>query len=183
MSSKEGTIHVPRRENPHDGSHQTRAQEPVHPPAHGEQWDAPWQSPTNLAAPEPRAGMSQRWIRVSIHGNDDPTNVAKAFKEGWVPRKADTVPDGEHAPRISEGRWAGCIGVHGMILCEMPTQRVKQREAYFQRQANKLAQAVSHDLEKQSHPGMPIEQKRVSRVAVGRRPPVAAPEQADTDDS
>lgn len=165
--SNENTLQ--RRRGP---AHETRAQEVVHPEVHGDEWDAPWTPPSNLEAPPPRPGMRQRWVRVSMHGADDVSNYAKQQREGWRPRRADSVPKGFQVPSIKEGDFAGCIGVHGVILCEMPEERVRQRTAYYREQIEMQTQAVEHDLEK-DFKSIGLDKTMRSRVAVGRRPKVA----------
>lgn len=166
-------IDVPQRSRERKAAHPTRAQDPVHPPVHGADEDKPWEGAENLAAPEPRPGMAQRWIRVGVHGKDDPTNIAKSFREGWKPRRADTVPEGFEVPTIAEGKYAGVIGVHGMILCEMPKTRVAKRREYFENKTKAQTQAVARDLARVSNPAMPLEQQRKTAVERGREPRVA----------
>ena len=43
-------------------------------------------------------------------GKDTPDNVYKRMREGWEPRKAETVK-GQLFPTINHGQWAGCIGI------------------------------------------------------------------------
>ncbi len=178
------TLHLPpRREGEtrqREPVHETRAQDEAHPPAHGEQWDTPWTQPSNLEAPPARPGFVQRWIRVSMHGVDDATNVAKAEREGWRPRRADTAPGEFQVPRIKEGRFEGVIGVHGMILCEMPEGRIAQRREHYAAQTRRQTQAVEYDLDKDfGHPQVPLTKKLETRVALGRRPKVAESEGND----
>lgn len=155
-------------------AHTTRAQSAVHEAARGaDDEDRPWEPPSNLSAPAPRPGMSQRWIRTHVHGEVDVANVQKSFTEGWKPVRADSVEQTFYAPTISEGQWAGCIGVHGILLCEMPTKRLEQRTAYYAAQTKLQTQAVEQDLARESHPGMPITQIRRSSVSSGRIPNVA----------
>lgn len=156
--------------------HTTRAQEPAHPPVHGDEDERPWAPPSNLEAPPPRPGYGQRWVRISIRNEDDPANFARALREGWVPRKAESV-EGFDVPRITEGKWAGCIGIHSLILCEMPLSRLRKRAEYVDALNRRQTQAVSQDLARESHPSMPITQTRVTRVTTGRRPPIKTDEE------
>lgn len=150
-------------------AHPTRAQEPAHPPVHGEQHDAPWEQPSNLTAPPPRPGMAQRWIRTGVQNTPDATNVAKAFREGWQPRRADTVEAGFTVPTISHGEFAGVIGIHGMILCEMPQERLALKREFIAQQTKRQTQAVARSLAEQSHPNMPISQVRKTEVTRGKQ--------------
>lgn len=162
------TLGLNKEDRNRQSPHPTRAQEPVHPPAHGDDEERSWTAPQNLDAPPPRSGMVQRWIRVSMHGKDDPTNAYKADRDGWKPRKADTIPEGWRVPTIQHGEFAGVIGVHGMILCEAPERLMNQRKRYYEAQTERNTQAVARDLAKESNPMMPLHQQRESTVQTGR---------------
>lgn len=154
--------------------HATHAQDPVHPPVH-ESEERPWEEPINLRAPEARPGMVQRWVRTAIRDEEDVRNVSKARQEGWEPRRADTVPKGFSVPTISHGEYAGVVGVHGLILCEMSENRVAKRREYFENKTKRQTQAVARDLANVSNPRMPLIQERESEVIKGRqRRPVVA---------
>lgn len=150
-----------------------RSRTPVHETRAYETWtdeavhaieDAPWVPPTSLEAPPPRAGFVQRWIRVGMFGVDDPTNTARKTREGWRPRSADSVPKGFHLPTISHGQWAGCIGVEGSLLCEMPVQLADKKKAALKDKTDGITEALPTELQKHSHSSMPITQERSSRV-------------------
>lgn len=106
-----------------------------------------WTPPSALDAPAPRDGMVQRWVATSIQGKDDPAHVSKRMREGWQPRKPETVPENFHAPTIEHGRWEGCIGVEGMVLMEMPKDLADQRNAYYRQKAADLTAFVDRDLD------------------------------------
>lgn len=157
---------------------QTIAQERQRPPTHetrafdtyGDSADVhiaegtPWVRPTSLEAPPARPGFSQRWIRVGTLGQDDPTNAARKFREGWKPRLAETVPSTYHSPSISHGKWAGCVGVEGMLLCEMPTKLRDKRNKHYQAKTDLVSDTIQEELQNQSHRDMPITQERKTRV-------------------
>lgn len=157
---------------------QERAAPPVHEARAYETWDEadihteaakPWVRPSSLEAPDPRPGFVQRWIRVAMHGQDDPTNVARKFREGWRPRPSSSLPPSYHAPTISHGKWAGCIGVEGSVLCEMPYKIRDKRNAYYQAKTQMVTDAIETELQNQARPGMPITQERSSRVVKNAR--------------
>ena len=74
-----------------------------------------WKPPALLDAPEARPGYVQRWVATSIQGKDTPDNVYKRMREGWEPRKAETVTS-KLFPTINHGQWEGCTGIEGMLL-------------------------------------------------------------------
>lgn len=152
---------------------QERTHQPVHETRAYETWtdeavhaieDKPWEAPTSLKAPTPRAGFVQRWIRVGMFGNDDATNAARKAREGWRPRMLDTVPAGFTLPSISHGQWAGCIGVEGMILCEMPEQLAVKRRTAIRAKTDNITESLATELQQQSHAAMPITQSRSSKL-------------------
>lgn len=120
---------------------QARAAQDLHPGS-----DTPWTAPTSLDAPPERQGFKQKWVRVAIYGRPDVQNMARKFKEGWLPRKADTVPKSFHVPSIRSGQFAGCIGVEGSILCEMPTSKRDQRNAHYRKRAEQMAQDIERNM-------------------------------------
>ncbi len=136
--------------------------------------DRPWVLGQSLEAPPPRAGMRQRWIRVSTRGVDDPTNVARKMREGWKPRPVESVPANFHLPTISNGEWAGCIGIEGSVLMEMPEKMAKKREAFYKQKTETITTGIETDLQSQSNSMMPITQERKS--SVGRMVKVAGEE-------
>ena len=108
-----------------------RDTETSHPTREEESRADVWIPPGLLDAPAPRPGMRQRWVSTQILGNDVPQHTMRRFREGWQPRPVDTVSDDFYVPSIEHGKYEGCVGVEGMILCEMPEERAQMREAYF----------------------------------------------------
>ena len=141
---------------------------------HGEDENRPWEHASNLASPPPRPGMAQRWIRTSTYGTDDPTNIAKALNEGWRPRMSDTVSEGFSSPKLTHGQFAGAIGIHGMILCEIPEARMAARKRYHEEKTRRQTQAVEQGLAQQSNPAMPLIHQRKTTVTKGKTPEAAA---------
>jgi hypothetical protein len=131
--------------------------------------DQPWKPPSNLDAPPPRRGHVQRWVRTAIRNEDDVRNLAAQFRIGWVPRRADTVPESFPVATIKHGEFAGVIGIHGLILCEMPEELNQRRKDYYDAQTEQQTQAVASDLERVSHPQMPLTREQKSTVTTGRQ--------------
>ena len=130
--------------------------------------EATWKPPSLLDSPEPRPGMTQRWIATSIQGKDTPDNVYKRMREGWNPRPADTVKD-KLFPTINHGQWAGSIGIEGMLLCEMPIETHKQMKAYYNNRNSEQNESISGDLDALGRKtGQSIYQNRKSSSSRGR---------------
>jgi len=159
-----------------------RARAPIHKMHAQDNWDnvdmnalkdRPWVRGTSLAAPPARPGFTQRWIRVATQGVDDPSNAMRKFREGLKPRPLDTLPKDFPLPSISHGQWAGCIGIEGSILCEMPLVLAEKRKAYYQNKTQGVEEAIESDLQKESNAKMPITQQRSSKSSLVRRTRVA----------
>ena len=130
--------------------------------------DTSWKPPSLLDAPEPRPGYTQRWIATSIQGKETPDNVYKRMREGWEPRKADTVKE-KLFPTINHGQWAGSIGIEGMLLCEMPVEKHRQMKDYYHNRSVEANEAIAGDLEALGRKtGQPIYQDRKSSMSRGR---------------
>ena len=130
--------------------------------------DTAWKPPSLLDAPEPRPGYVQRWIATSIQGKDTPDNVYKRMREGWEPRKASTVKD-QKFPTINHGQWAGCIGIEGMLLCEMPKEKHDSMKAYYRGKSNDQNEALTGELDSLGRKtGTQFFQERKSSSSRGR---------------
>ena len=130
--------------------------------------DTTWKPPSLLDAPEARPGYTQRWIATSIQGKDTPDNVYKRMREGWEPRKADTVKD-KLFPTINHGQWAGSIGIEGMLLCEMPIEKHRQMKDYYHSRSLEANESIAGDLDALGRKtGQPIYQERKSTSSRGR---------------
>ena len=128
----------------------------------------PWAPPSKLEAPPPPAGYAHRWIRTSIRGEDDKTNVHAKLREGWEPVRADEYPEMEgRYPVIEEGKNAGIIGVGGLMLCRIPEETVEERTEYYREQTRNQMKAVDENLMREQHPSMPMFNDRQSRVTFG----------------
>jgi hypothetical protein len=125
-----------------------------------------WTPPSSLDAPPAPHGYRHRWIRSEILGFDDTKNMAGKLREGWELVRADEYPD-ESFPSMNEGKYAGVIGVGGLVLARISEEIAKSREDYFNRQTRDRDEAVNNDLLKEQHPSMPINQERQTRVTFG----------------
>ena len=133
-----------------------------------------WTPPALLDAPQARPGYKQRWVATTILGKETPDNVYKRMREGWEPRKSDTVQE-QSFPTINHGQWVGCIGIEGMLLCEMPDEKHKSMKAYYNEKSNQQNDALGGDLDSLGRrSGQPIYQDRQSSTSRGR--PVSAME-------
>ena len=127
---------------------------------------ATWTPPSSLDAPPAPDGFRHRWIRAETMGFDDTKNMSGKIRSGWELVRADEYPGTEY-PVLKEGKYAGVIGVGGLVLARIPEEVAKAREEYFRRQTKDKDDAVNNDLMKEEHPSMPINQERQTRVTFG----------------
>jgi len=132
----------------------------------------PWQPPSMLDAPKAPDGYSHRWIRESVRGQDDKSNMSKRIREGYEPVRAEDYPDFE-APTIEGGNRSGVIGVGGLILAKVPNETKEERNDYFRQQTSDQLNGVDHNYLRESDPKMPLKDsdiQRSSKVQFGSRP-------------
>ena len=125
-----------------------------------------WTPPSSLDSPPAPDGYRHRWIRAESMGFDDTQNVSGSIRSGWEFVRADEYPN-ENYPSVQDGKYAGMIGVGGLVLARIPEEIAQQREAYYQNQTRERDDAVNSDLLKEQHPRKPINQERQTRVTFG----------------
>ena len=125
-----------------------------------------WTPPSSLDAPPAPDGFRHRWIRAESLGFQDTKNVSARLREGFELVRADEYPDTQY-PVITDGKYAGVIGVGGLLLARISEEIAKQRAAYIESLAKGQDDAVEHDLMKEQHKSMPINVERQSRVTFG----------------
>ena len=80
--------------------------------------------------------------------------------------RADEYKDSDY-PVVTDGNYAGVIGVGGLVLARVPEEIAKARTEYFQRQAKGQEEAIDNDLMREEHKSMPINVDRQSRTTFG----------------
>ena len=125
-----------------------------------------WTPPSSLYAPPAPDGFRQKWLRAETMGFDDTKNMSGKMRSGWELVRADQYPDSNY-PTVKEGKYAGVIGVGGLLLARIPEEIAQSREAYFRKQTKDRDDAVNNDLMKEQHPSMPIDSDRQTRVTFG----------------
>jgi len=125
-----------------------------------------WTPPSSLDAPPAPDGFRHRWIRAESLGFSDTKNVSARLREGFELVRADEYPDSQY-PVITDGKYAGVIGVGGLLLARISEEIAKQRAAYIDNLSRGQDEAVEHDLMREQHKSMPINVDRQSRVTFG----------------
>ena len=128
----------------------------------------PWAPASSLDAPPAPEGYKHRWIRAEARGFLDTKNVSARLREGYELVRADEHPDFE-APVVESGKYEGVFGVGGLMLAKIPLETVEERNAYYNKRAKDLQDAVDQDLLRENaHSSMTIgKPDRQSRVTFG----------------
>ena len=125
-----------------------------------------WTPPSSLDAPPAPDGFRHRWIRAESLGFSDTKNISARLREGFELVRADEYPDSQY-PVITDGKYAGVIGVGGLLLARISEEIAKQRAAYIEGLTKGQDEAVETNLMKEQHRSMPINVDRQSRVTFG----------------
>ena len=125
-----------------------------------------WPPPSSLDAPPAPDGYRHRWIRTEVLGFDDTKNMSGKMRSGFELVRADEYPDSQY-PQMKDGKYAGVIGVGGLVLARIPEEIAKSREDFFKKQTQAKDEAINNDLMKEQHSSMPINAERQSRVTFG----------------
>ena len=125
-----------------------------------------WTPPSALDAPPAPNGFRHRWVRAESLGFQDTKNVAGRIRQGYELVRADEYPDSDY-PIVEDGKYAGVIGVGGLVLTRVPEEVAKQRQAYYAKQSQEQVEALDNDLMKEQHSSMQINIDRQTRVTFG----------------
>ena len=91
------------------------------------------------------------------------------MREGWEARPASTVKN-QLFPTINHGQWEGCIGIEGMLLCEMPVEKHRSMKEYHHNKSLEQNESLAGDLNAlEQKTGQRIYQERKSSVSGGRQ--------------
>ena len=125
-----------------------------------------WQAPETLPSPNPRPGISHRWVRISMGGQSDVQNISSKLREGYEPVKAEDYPEMMmHA--TTEGRFKGNIEVGGLVLCSIPSEFLVQRDAHFAGINKATMESVDNNFMKDSDPRMSKFSEKSTKVSFG----------------
>ena len=125
-----------------------------------------WRAPETLPMPDERPGWTHRYVRISMMGQADASNISSKFREGYEPVKAEEYPElMMHA--TTEGRFKGGIEVGGLLLCRIPSEFLKQREAYYSAQNKAQMDSVDNTFLRESDPRMQKFSERSTKVTFG----------------
>ncbi len=125
-----------------------------------------WQRPEVLPTPEPEDGYVFRWVRVSMLGQVDATNVSSKLREGWEPVRAEDYPQFT-VLNVEQERFADNIVQGGLMLCKVPQEIADERNAHYEQQARNQIQSVDNNLMRENDARMPLFNDRKTKVTFG----------------
>jgi hypothetical protein len=125
-----------------------------------------YKPPSSLDAPPAPDGFRHRWIRAESQGFNDTKNIHGRLRSGYELVRADEYDD-KSFPTVLDGKYAGVIGVGGLLLARIPEELAQQRVDYQKKQTEGQDEAIDNDLLKEQHKSMPIDIDRQSRVTFG----------------
>ena len=123
-----------------------------------------WTRPETLPTPLPEDGYEFHWVRLSIRGEADAMNVSLKLQEGWEPVKASEHPE-IFIAGVENERFKDNIVIGGLMLCKTPTEFVKDRNDWFNRQASSQMKSVDNNLMRENDPRMPLYNERKTTVS------------------
>jgi len=125
-----------------------------------------WRPPETLPMPEDRPGWKHRYIRLSMLGQADPSNISSKMREGYEPCKAEDYPElMMHA--ATEGRFKGGIEIGGLLLCRIPAEFMEQRAKYYEQQSKSQVDSVDNNFLRENDPRMPLFSEKKTKVTFG----------------
>ncbi len=125
-----------------------------------------YKPPSSLDAPPAPDGFRHRWIRAESQGFNDTKNIHGRLRSGYELVRADEYDD-KSFPTVLDGKYAGIIGVGGLLLARIPEELAQQRVDYQKKQTEGQDEAIDNDLLREQHKSMPINIDRQSRVTFG----------------
>ena len=116
-------------------------------------------------------GMSLRWLRISVKGQDDISNIGKKQQQGWEFVTPDEVPELAITSFVrKEGRYTGTVCRGDLALAKLPTGKVMARRKHYENKANDMMDAVNAQLMRSNNSRMPISNSSKSVTTRGRQP-------------
>ena len=128
-----------------------------------------WSPPTVLPDPDPQEGWVFRWVRTSLIGQADNTNVSKKLRSGWEPVKAEDHPEMMIQSDLdSRFGGEGNIEVGGLLLCKMPAEKLQARGDYHREKSDRQIESIDNNYMREKDPRMPLLQsERSTKVDFG----------------
>ena len=121
-----------------------------------------YKPPSSLDAPPAPDGFRHRWIRAESLGFNDQKNIHGRLRSGYELVRADEYKDSDY-PIVTDGKYAGVIGVGGLLLARIPEELAQARMDYQRQQTEGQDESVETDLLRDQDKRMPIKIDRNSK--------------------
>ena len=125
-----------------------------------------YKPPSSLDAPPAPDGFRHRWIRAESMGFNDSKNIHGRLRSGYELVRADEYKDSDF-PVILDGKYAGIMGVGGLLLARIPEELAQARIDYQKTLTEGQDESVENDLLKDQDRRMPIKIDRSSKHTFG----------------
>ena len=126
-----------------------------------------WQPASTLPEPDKQPGYAYRWIRVSMVGQADASNVSSKLREGWEPVRIEEQPQFKMLVDPNS-RFKDNIEVAGLLLCKIPEELMTQRKEYFAQKNRAQIESVDNNFMRENDPRMPLFREKQSKTSFGR---------------
>ena len=106
----------------------------------------PWR-PASILTARKKEGMRSRWVRKDL--------LEKRIEEGWFPRisHAKSRIEASESTMIDGKPLSSYVVKRNLILCDMPEEMAKSREAYFKSLADSGLEAQKNEFKNQTNIG------------------------------
>jgi hypothetical protein len=131
------------------------------------QRQAQWAPASLLPEIKKQPGWAYRWVRTSMAGQADATNVSSKMREGWEPVKLSEHPE-LHLYTDANSRFPDSIEVGGLLLCKTPEEFVEQRSAYYNKQTQSQTEAIDNSFMKENDARMPLFKEKRTTTSFGK---------------
>jgi len=125
-----------------------------------------YKPPSSLDAPPAPDGFRHRWIRAESMGFNDSKNIHGRLRSGYELVRADEYKDSSY-PVVTDGKFAGVIGVGGLVLARIPEELAQARMDYQRQQTEGQDESIENDLLRDQDKRMPIKVDRNSKHTFG----------------
>ena len=107
--------------------------------------------PSVLPQPNPRPGLTHKYVRFEIMGQKDERNMMAHLQQGWKPCQIEDYPE---------------IPIYGKAKS---VEYKKSREEHHSNKTSQQSEAVDNNLMRQNDPRMPMFSERKSTTTRGKR--------------
>lgn len=155
-TAKRDSTHSLDNEAVHDGNDQARQLNARARVQRDSDLPETWVRPSNLSAPEARAGYVNKWVRFRASGEEDRDNLDKAMSQGWRPIRKSTLRKEHELTANLEGKYGQYVVKRGLILMELPEHLWEQRQSFYTDKKIKMTESIDRNLKANNDRRMPF---------------------------